>query len=49
MVLTLVISIALDEARLWLRRSKNLDHRATRARVEERQRLSSELLSKWRE
>jgi hypothetical protein len=29
-VLTLVINIALDEARLWLRRSKNLDHRATR-------------------
>src|SRR5579863_2481444 len=38
-VLTL-ISIALDEARLWLRRSKNLDHRATRT-------VKSVPASKW--
>jgi hypothetical protein len=48
-VLTLVISIALDEARLWLHRSKNLDRRATRCPRRGTTENLLELLSKWRE
>ena len=48
-VLPLVISIALDEARLWFAARKISIIEPLGARVEERQRISSELLSKWRE